>query len=872
MKMSSDFLRSMTRRNRSLERFGWCWFLLVIWIPGVAQAAVTADAVIQTEAGQQQLRATTARVASQLDAVLDEFRRNRLGGEDFQLLEAIRGVIGQLSDDDMAHVVSLLQAVREGSGGTEQRGRLMEAFTTQKTVSLKLRQILLEYQRQQELAGVSARLQELAARQQVAMRETSALAESAAGRKRDWLTENQRISLQLQITEQQSLRDEVASVLERLRTWSGEGDNEAAARAAEAVKRPEAARLTEALENVVADLETGRLWSAAGRARGSRGLLRDLARFLVPPGDEIEALRAALDSVEGLLKRQREVQGITRTLAERSPALEQVTRREAELVDDTDVTREEVVPLDTAASVQVETAIGRMQEARALIEHATPKDLRNRRLGAATQQDLALARLESAKRLLQQRIDNLEKQRQATVDPLSNLRQVREDVAELLKQESALKTEAAAVEADPNQLQPMAPRQGDLGDRAGDTAARAGLDSQPAAEQINEAMEQMRKSQRSLGEGRNNAGAQQAALDALGKALETLDQQLAELEAAARELAEMEDLLKRLIAVIENQKNLISETARLVRKAQARPPVEVGRDQTSLAGETREIEGAVPPSVSQAADYLSDAATQMVVAGSELDSSRPGEARAPQDSALENLLRAKALLEERLAQLREMLGMPPPEGSLEDLAQMIKDAQKDVNDALSTEAMEAMAQNLQDANQRIRPATSGRLGRLPRMLRDPLERADKALTEASAAAEGGEKSMAQGQASSAQEALAEAAAALDLAMAGMGQQPGQGQGQGGQGQQMGQGQGRGRGRVPGSQSGKGTGDAGNFFGAGGANGPRGSTDGNGRFIGLPARERAALLQSQGEKYPQEYAPMIEQYLKNLSDQAGEPAR
>jgi hypothetical protein len=415
----------------------------------------------------------------------------------------------------------------------------------------------------------------------------------------------------------------------------------------------------------------------------------------------------------------------------------------------------------------------------------------------------------------------------------------------------------------------LAPKQGDLGDRASDTANRAALDSQEAAEQIQEATGQMRRSQRALGEGQNDPGAQQAAIDALSKALETLDRQLAELEAAAKELAELDEVLQRLIALIEAQQALISETTRLARNLTARPATEVGRDQTTLAGTTRFLEAELPPSVPQAGTYLEEAATQMVLAGGELDAARPAQARPPQNDALENLLRAKRLLEERLAQLKQMLGLPPDAVSLEDLSQMIKDAQRDVNSALSAEALRAMAEDLQRAGQRIRPATSGRLGRLPQAIREPLERAGEALNEGSAAAEGGDQPTAEGEAGNAQEALAEAAAALDLAMAGMGQQPGPGEGEGGEGQKPGQGQGRGRGRQPGTQAGKGTGDAGNFFGQGGANGPRRAAGGEGKFIGLPARERAALLQSQGEDYPQEYAPMIEQYLKNLSDQVGD---
>lgn len=831
--------------------------------------AAPADGLAQTEVGQEQLRSTTSRVAGQLDAILDEFQRNGLTGDDVQLLGAIRAILGQLGEQDMVHVVALLQEARAASEGGQRRPRLLEAFSTQKGVSMKLRQILLEYQKQQELAGVAARLEELANRQQVAMRDTHGLAVAAGGRKREWLTENQRISLQLQLSEQRSLHDEVVAVLQRLAQWKGDQDNDAAARAAQALEQPGVRRLGRVLEGTVTDLEDGQLLSAVGRQRETRGLLRDLARLLIPPADEMEALQNALRQTEALTARQLDVQTVTRQLPERSPSVEQAVRDQSHLVDDGDLVRHDVADLDTAAAEQLASAVGRMQEARGMMESRSP-DLRARRLAATTQQELVLARLEAARRLLQERIDSLEKQRAAAMDPLSNLKQVRADVAELLERQKALQSTAAELEPDPAKLRPLAPQQGDLGDRAGDVAERAALDSTEVAGQLAEAASQMRRSQRSLGEGANNRGAQQAAVDALSKALAALDEQLKALAEAEKELAELEDLLQRLIALIEAQQSLNGETTRLARQASARPAADLERDQETLAGQTRELEGDVPPTVPQAATYLGDAATQMTLARGELGANRPADARPAQDEALQNLLRARRELESRIDQLKEMLGMPPEGASLEQLAALIKAAQQDVNSALSSEALEKMARDLQKAGNRIRPATSGRMGRLPRMVQDPLQRAGDALSEASAAADGGDEPGAEGEAGRAQEALAAAAAALDLAMAGMGQQQGGGQGQAGEGNSMGQGQGRGRGRVPGSQSGKGTGDAGNFFGSGGADGPRRTTTGSGRFIGLPPRERAALLQSQGERYPQEYAPAIEQYLKNLSDQAGEP--
>jgi len=43
--------------------------------------------------------------------------------------------------------------------------------------------------------------------------------------------------------------------------------------------------------------------------------------------------------------------------------------------------------------------------------------------------------------------------------------------------------------------------------------------------------------------------------------------------------------------------------------------------------------------------------------------------------------------------------------------------------------------------------------------------------------------------------------------------------------------------------------------------------GTGKFITVMSRERSAISETQAEPRPQEYAPMIDQYLKNLSDQA-----
>jgi len=46
-----------------------------------------------------------------------------------------------------------------------------------------------------------------------------------------------------------------------------------------------------------------------------------------------------------------------------------------------------------------------------------------------------------------------------------------------------------------------------------------------------------------------------------------------------------------------------------------------------------------------------------------------------------------------------------------------------------------------------------------------------------------------------------------------------------------------------------------------------NTTGSGKFVTVAARDRTAIDQTQAEKRPQEYAPMIDQYMKNLADQS-----
>ncbi|MGB0581846.1 MAG: hypothetical protein ACPGVU_19300, partial [Limisphaerales bacterium] len=215
----------------------------------------------------------------------------------------------------------------------------------------------------------------------------------------------------------------------------------------------------------------------------------------------------------------------------------------------------------------------------------------------------------------------------------------------------------------------------------------------------------------------------------------------------------------------------------------------------------------------------------------------------------------------------------PANADLPKLAKQQGDL-KEIAAALAQLSAKPATTPLDKASAMISPLTSGEISSLPLDAQLALRQAQRALTEASAKAGANQAAPAQQNAQMAQETLSQAASALALAQKGLGnqseeaQQMAQGESGKGKSNQVGKGQAKGPGKNKASddsKEGKGNGDKGNFNGQGDSNGRLRQVADRNTFIGLPSRERNAILQSMGEKYPEEFGPLVEQYLKNLSD-------
>jgi hypothetical protein len=261
-----------------------------------------------------------------------------------------------------------------------------------------------------------------------------------------------------------------------------------------------------------------KLFSAIGSEKRARDQMREIARLLVLSQNPADALRQAIQELDQAIDLQKGVKAETAKTKKRDEADKRATDQAA-VVDDTDLIRKDIDSLAPVASEHLRNATDRMQEARAAlssndepkarVEQATPK------------QEDALTQMQQARRALEEQLALAEDQEKKPENALAELKDLLEEVRDLIKKQDELKQETAAAEA--KDLPGKAPKQGELKDKSQEAQTRAASKSPEAASSSAKRLRKCR-SRRTRWAQQNNPAAQQAAMDALQKA----EQQLAE--------------------------------------------------------------------------------------------------------------------------------------------------------------------------------------------------------------------------------------------------------------------------------------------------------------------------------------------------------
>jgi hypothetical protein len=548
-------------------------------------AVPTVEQVRQQESGQQQIRTQTQQVGQQIESIIGEFERNGLGnGEDVKTLKAIRGVLGRLSTKDMNTVIQLLQTARGQSSPEASSRTVTEAYTTQKGVIAQLRQLLIEYQRQQQLFELSSRFSQLAERQHVNLKTAVHLAQETTGKPADQFSLEQKDSLQVQQAEQTAIKDEVGQAMLVLKAAAEAASAGGAIgeRLKQAMQSAQQNHLNESVSSPVEDLRQGSLFRAATNEKNARDQLRDIARLVAPPQDRVGALKQAVAALDHHIDEQAKVNEAAHALNKDRPDVAPVAEKQADLVDRTDLTRKDIQALTPAVAEQVKSAEQKMQQVRAALGQKNKDEAAKQ--GAQASQDLQKARdalkEELAKAELQQQQAN---QPQDAIAALSSLL---ERVKELNKQQTALQGKTQGGGSNVAVLRGQSSEQTKLTESTRAVQQDALSQSPEASQTLGEAARQMQTAATTLSDDAQPQKAldnQKQAIAALQRAEKQLTQELAKKEEMKKNLAQLEKARQELAKAIEQQQKVETKTAREVAKEQAAKPTPQPKDQQAKA-------------------------------------------------------------------------------------------------------------------------------------------------------------------------------------------------------------------------------------------------------------------------------------------------
>ena len=901
--------------------------LLVLAISPRAIAALPAEPIRESEQRQVQIQGETRQLVGALDAMLGEYERNNLSGDDVATVRRLRQSLDSLTTSEMRQVVDLLQKARAGTDAGAAVKIAADAFTAQKQVIVSIQRILAEHSRVQEAAEIARQLNDLADRQTRNLQNGIELGRMTAGTKPESFEALYQAQLETQRGEQAAIAAELGMARGKLNRFAADPENADIATPFKTGAQ-QLQRIEPIAEAAAESLKAGQLFKAAADEKTSREELRKVARQIAPRDRGPEALRKAEQEVAQVIADQKELAANTgqqrtqpnfdkwidekiaandtnnalpskfrnqpasalrqnKELRERfdneqrekAAQLAKLEDQQGELAAKTDALGQDVAQVPQAAA-GLRQAMDKMQEARAAMQDANAAQ-------AGKQQDDALARLQAAHADIKRRADEAELLAGNSGDKVKDLERLQKVAEELAQQEAAMATNPkpdAAAQAD------VARRANQLAQRAPAAAPKAAQPAQAAAANAKQAEQAMQAGNAAQG----RADAQQAAQN-LAEAAKQIAQQLAQAQAAQQQAADARAALAELAKIIEAEQALDFDTAKADALAAQKAPAlfaDIATRQGAVQNQSVAFKTTLDASMPAASLGIGEAGADMTVARAQLDAGSGAAAREAEQRAIAKLLAAQDALGAALEQAEAASGQPMNAGDGAQMAQaadalakaeeQIQKAQSNLQQAAqqggqqAAQSMQQASQQLAQAAQQTAKATSQNGAQMPPGAKQSAQQASQQLAGAAAQSASGHNANAQQSAQAASQSLAQAQAAMAAMQAGLSPSQGGVPMPGAQGQPGAPGKGsgkpgQGKGTGPSSQAGNQPSEGATGYKPGDPKaverGARAATLGKTNFIGLPQRERDAIQQSLREKYPEEYGALVEQYFLNLANES-----
>jgi hypothetical protein len=774
------------------------------------------ERIREGEAKQQQLRGDAERIVEQLDSMIDEYQRNRLGGDDLRTLQTLRNSLAHLSVDEMKRVLDLLEKARATQNSGEAKQRVADAYTSQKAILAEMTKLLADHVRNQEGQEISQHLGKLAERQAVNLRNAISLGQWTDGRKPDNFEAATEANLQGQQAEQAAIADELKAVAQQVATFAKDPENAEQARRFQ--KGLEAIQKVQPnVDNAATALKSGQLFKAVNSEKMARDSMRQLARDIAPPPERADTLRAAERELSRTIEDQKELVKDTAKAAgekdlerwldqqqQQNPRLAKVPReqlrqdpklrqqfnaqrngqpeeipkmesKQGELAARTDEVAQALAKAAPEAARGVKAGTERMQEARLAMSDKNGT-------AAAKTTELALTALQAAEANLQQEIAKAEALAGKSGDPAKNLQALGQQAQQLAQEqaEAAKNSNKLGQPALTQKVNEFAQQAAAMSPAAAPAAQQAAANAQQAA-QAAQADQAGAASQ-----------AQQAAAQDLAQVAQQIAQQAAAAQQAEQKMAAEENAERRLADLVLAEQKLEIDTTKRVALAAKEKTVKRDAFQTQasrqgeIGAQTADFEKSVADLAADAKTAIDSAQTAMNDARQALEKPDGESGLAAEKKAIEDLSAAMKAAQAAEAQQQQALGQEPgaqAEAAAKEAATELAQAQAEVaqaNQALQNAtqaaqsgqgaaAQKAEAQAAAALTKAAEAAEKAAAQPMPQneAAQQALQNGAQAAAQAAGQAAAQNVPAAQEQAAAAQQALAQAQTAMAQAQAGL---------------------------------------------------------------------------------------------------------
>ena len=136
----------LSPHGSSLPLWGW---LFVASFIAVSAQEVSKSQINQNKTDEQDVRAHTAAVVTQVQSLIDELAANGISGDDIKVLNATKAALTNLSGPEMDRVIASLQKAGDATNAATSQQHVANAYAGQKGIILQFRQILKDYEQRQ---------------------------------------------------------------------------------------------------------------------------------------------------------------------------------------------------------------------------------------------------------------------------------------------------------------------------------------------------------------------------------------------------------------------------------------------------------------------------------------------------------------------------------------------------------------------------------------------------------------------------------------------------------------------------------------------------------------------------------------------------